>query len=237
MKTSHRVLGLLVAASFVGVMMIVIAPPVMAGEMVIEEGTSFHETFSKDGRRVEVTKTYRRDGVEIHQKIYNEATGALIREKTTVNPLKAQVRIAAPGERPVSPKDERAKREVPVKNPDTSQNNKVREQNVNTDTSEAHRVAKTAEEIADQKMEEAVGPEVKIEAAKQRYGITKVNRVFVGQEENKSELAITGTKLGRLLGLYPVEIPVDVVVDSETGDLVSERKTLLGRLLALLSTE
>ena len=75
--------------------MIVIAPPVMAGEMVIEEGTSFHETFSKDGRRVEVTKTYRRDGVEIHQKIYNEATGALIREKP-VNPLKAQVRLPPP---------------------------------------------------------------------------------------------------------------------------------------------
>ncbi len=235
MKTSNQVLKVLTTAVLIGGLLVAVPLQVMAGEMVIEEGTVFRETLSKDGRRVEVTKTYRRDGVEIHQKIYNEATGALIREKTTVNPIKEHVKIVAPGEAARTIREEKPiPSEKLVKNEDTSRKNEV----VPTkDVSNTNPGTKTAEEIADQEIEEAVGPEAKVEAARQRYGITKVNRVFVGQEENKSELAINGTKLGRLLGLYPVEIPVDVVVDTETGELVSERKTLLGRLLALLSTE
>ena len=56
----------------------------------IEEGTTYTDTFTKDGKTIMVTKTYRLDGVYITTKTYS-SSGELLGEKNRVNPLKDHV--------------------------------------------------------------------------------------------------------------------------------------------------
>ncbi|GIW69336.1 MAG: hypothetical protein KatS3mg101_0083 [Patescibacteria group bacterium] len=63
----------------------------------IAEGTTYTETFSKDGNTVVVTKTYKIDGVYITTKTY-DGNGNLIGQKSRVNPLPSQVYVYRNGD-------------------------------------------------------------------------------------------------------------------------------------------
>lgn len=219
-------------AVLTGVVLLATPFPVSAGDMIIEEGSVFSETFVKDGRRVEVTKTYTRDGVVIHQKIYDEQSGALIREKTTTNPIKDHVKLIAPG----ATNNIEEANTLPAVNSSTPVPDPAAPGLEKAAPAPAIPVREeTEEEVEARVMEEYTGPEAVVERARIRYGLTSINRIFVGQDNNRSEIAVEAVRTKRFLGLFNVDTPVNMVIDGESGEIVSESKTIRVRLLEIFS--
>lgn len=191
---------------------------VFAGDMVINEGTVFSETMIKDGRRIETTKTYTSNGVVIHQKIYDTTSGELIREKTTTNPIKDNVKLVSP-ESPQPTK-------VDTKKIDEADQIKVEQEDI---------VVEEELDSMELEMAEETNSELLAQRAKERYGYTKVNRVSVQKTLDRSEIAIEATKTKKFLGLFEVDIPVNVLIDIETLDILDDDKSYGTRILEALS--
>lgn len=204
---------------------LVLPSSAIAGDMVIENGSVFSETFVKDGRRIEVTKTYTYDGVTIHQLIYDAATGALIREKTTTNPLKDNVRIVGSGEQNVTNNNPSEVNESGVEIGIKEDKLEVAKESTSSGNSDV--------DIFN--LEKNVGPESKFDNYQQMLGLARVDKVFVSQTGDMSEVAVNGVKNRRLLGFLRIEIPVEYVVDSETGEIKSVDQSLTSKLLEALS--
>lgn len=221
-----------------------------AGDMVIEVGTVFSDSSVKDGRRVEVQKTYTYEGVLIEQQIYDEA-GNLIRERSRLNPLPSHVRLVGPGEAldRVTPLPSPADHEL---NQRDDKLDTVRELVPDVEVEPGTQVLRDAETLplrleraaSAPDLEESddelvdwqrLGPELALERVRERHRLFRVDQVYVGQREHRAELVLEAVRQKRFLGLFEVELPVRLVVDADDGEVVSESKPWRTRILDWLS--
>lgn len=233
------------------VFMLVMAGSVMAKEMVIEEGTVFTDSFTKDGRRVEVSKTYTWDGVVIHQRIYNADTGELIRERTTTNPLRDHVRLVPRG----GAVEAQQETKVETQNVQVEKKTEVRQQKEAVSVTDKTGVDEVVEptpamnlvearmnlsdlnraEVSVEAVDRVLDPEALADRAKERHGFDKVGTVYVSQGLERAQASMEVAKTKRFLGLFQVEIPTRLTVDAQTGEIIGEEKPLRARLLSWLS--
>jgi hypothetical protein len=203
-----------------------------AGEMVIEVGTVFSQTFVKDGRRVEVSKTYTWEGVVIHQKIYNEATGELIRESTTTNPIGENVRLVSSNE--IQEQTQNQVEETKTTQEETENENEKEEpaeiEKTPIPTIDPNLVDTQSED------EDNFGPETLVEESKEKYNLDTINDVLARNTNSGSELIIHAYQIRKLLGIFEVKTPVQLTIDAESGDLINETQPLISKIVSLFSS-
>lgn len=197
-----------------------------AGKMTIENGTTFTDTFTKDGRTVEVKKTYTYDKVTIHQKIWDEE-GNLIRDKITEKDIGPNITIVgedSPDNNIDPSKEEVEEPEEVVKPAPTSED-------INNFESG---VTKFVEEKDD-------GLEKLVETVQKIENLETVDNVYVSNPQSSvdenAQVTIEGTKRHRLLGLFFVSTNEKLTYDVSSWQLLNKQRTFIQKFVELLSTE
>jgi hypothetical protein len=197
-----------------------------AGSMQIENGTVFTENFTKDGRTVEMTKTFYTDKVVITQKIYDASSGELIREKTTENPLSGNVTIVNGGQTNNSEANQA---------PDNTPSNEVipvKEQTTETTTLEIEGNTDFNNMLVE--LQKDLNPEEMLQKATRAGKLTRVTNSYVGTTDSHI-MTLEGYRERKLLGIITVNTPLTVTIDTRSNLLVQEDRPFITKIVELVS--
>lgn len=199
--------------------------------MTIEVGTVFSDTFTKEGRRIEVTKTYTWDGVVINQRIYDAGSGELINEKTTINPIKENVKLVSPNQTNTTVQKSQQT------DPQPENTKQVVDKNMETEPIEKEEVVDELVQDVDEDVEyeDLLDLELITQRIQDRYQLIAIQQVMVGSNNGRSEILLEATRQKRLFGLFQVESNTTITVDAQTGNLINEQKPLRTKLIDLFS--